>query len=246
MCTVAVVAGPGGGYIVAQNRDERRTRSRGLPPGEGIFPLLCPRDPDGGGTWIGVNRAGISLCMLNAPDPPPEHLPASPVSRGTIPMMLAGATDRWELYRLVDGIDTSRYRPFHLVTVVPGEAVPEIYEFRWNGIVWSHVRIYPPALFVSSSLHPIPADRARGAAWGRFIDENMEPDREALAAFMENHEPEKSSLSTCMHREDAATVSRTVIEVDQEKIVMAYTDGSPCDPGSPTSNYEVSLTDSPR
>ena len=246
MCTVAVVAGAGGGYIVAHNRDERRTRSRGTAPGEGCSGLLCPWDPDGGGTWVGVNRAGLTLCMLNAPDPSPEHLPASPVSRGTIPLLLAESGNKQELELLLARIDSSRYRPFHLVAILPGEAVPRILELRWNGQRTARTTYWAPILFVSSSLHQISADKARAAAWGRFIDENMEPDREALAAFMENHEPERSSLSTCMHREDAVTVSRTMIEVSRDRIVMVYTDGSPCNPDSPTSNYEVSLTDSPR
>jgi len=184
--------------------------------------------------------------MLNAPDPPPELLPASPISRGTIPLMLAAASNSFELRYRLGQIDTTRYRPFHLVALVPGEAVPEILEVRWNSIqaVWTNY--YTPVLFISSSLHHISADRARGMAWGRFIEENASPQRPALARFMENHEPEKSSLSTCMHREDAVTVSRTVIEVDRDNIFMAYTDGSPCRSESPTSIYELFRTDSPR
>jgi hypothetical protein len=213
---------------------------------EGSSPLLCPRDPDGGGTWVGVNRSGVSLCMLNAPDPPPELLPASPISRGTIPLMLAAASNSRELRGRLERIDTTRYRPFHLVALLPGEAGPEILEVRWNSVqaVWTDH--HTPVLFVSSSLQQISADRARGMAWDRFIRENGSPDRHTLARFMENHEAEKSALSTCMHREDAVTVSRTVIEVDRDNIFMAYTDGSPCRSESPTSLYELSRTDPPR
>ncbi len=246
MCTVAVVAGPGGGYIVAQNRDERRTRSRGTPPVEGDFPLLCPRDPDGGGTWVGVNRAGLTLCMLNAPDPAPERLPPEPVSRGTIPLELASAGTQCEARSLIEAMDMAHFRPFHLVVVSPGGGAPGILECRWDGTRTAWASYRAPAMFVSSSLHQISADQARGEVWVRFLAGNRSPDLAALTGFMENHEPEKSSLSTCMHREDAVTVSRTMVEVRRDQIIMAYTDGSPCDPGSPSSNYEVSLTDSPR
>lgn len=246
MCTVAVVAGSAGGYIVAHNRDERRARSRGLPPMTGDSALLCPRDPDGGGTWVGVNRAGLALCMLNAPDPPPESLPASPVSRGTIPLQLANVGSSFELNLRMTAIDTDLYRPFHLVAILPGEEVPEIVELRWNGEQSARTTCRAPVLFVSSSLHQLPANTARGEAWRRFVQGDRTPGRAALSKFMENHLPEKSSLSTCMHREDAATVSRTVIEVGPERIVMAYTDGPPCDPESPTTVHELSRTDAPR
>ena len=243
MCTVAVLAGSGGGYIVAHNRDERRTRSRGTPPGEAGSRLLCPRDPDGGGTWVAVTPAGLTLCMLNAPDPPPERMPESPQSRGTVPLKLSTARTGAEVRSRMAALPMDRYRPFHLVATLPGEAAPGILEYRWDGKAGVWASFTAPALFVSSSLHQIPADRARAAAWERFLEHSPFPDRTALARFMESHEPEKSSLSTCMHREDALTVSRTVIEVGPERIEMAYTDGSPCQSGSPTSIYEMSRAD---
>ena len=238
MCTVAVVACSGAGYIVAHNRDERRTRSRGIPPSETGGPdarILCPRDPDGGGTWVAVNRAGLTLCMLNAPDLAPEQVPESPVSRGTIPLELTAASSLNQVRRLVEAIDLARYRPFHLVAVSPGRTEPGILELRWNGIETVWIPHRPAALFVSSSLRQISADRARGQVWDRFIAGNTEPDMEALAAFMENHEPEKSSLSTCMHREDAVTVSRTMIRAGADRTVMQYKDGSPCNATAPVS-----------
>ena len=246
MCTVAVVACSGAGYIVAHNRDERRTRSRGILPSEAGGPdarILCPRDPDGGGTWVAVNRAGLTLCMLNAPDPEPERVPASPVSRGTIPLELMAASSLHQVRRLVKAIDLARYRPFHLVAVSTGKTGPGILELRWNGVrtVWTTHR--PAALFVSSSLRQISADRARGLVWDRFIAGNSEPGMEALAEFMENHEPEKSSLSTCMHREDAVTVSRTMIRTDTDRTAMEYKDGSPCDSAAPVSVHYLSRTD---
>ncbi len=246
MCTVAVVACSGAGYIVAHNRDERRTRSRGIPPSEAGDPdarILCPRDPDGGGTWVVVNRAGLTLCLLNARDPAPERLPASPVSRGTIPLELTAASSLKQIRRLVAAMDLTRYRPFHLVAVSPGRRGPGILELRWNGsgTVWTTHR--PAALFVASSLRRISADRARGQAWDRFIAGNTEPDMEALAEFMENHEPEKGSLSTCMHHEDAVTVSRTMIRADAHRTVMEYKDGSPCDAAAPVSVCCLARTD---
>lgn len=60
------------------NRDEQRSRSVAEPPRQHNLPeglsVLSPVDPDGGGTWIGVNECGLIVCLLNAYDlgtPPP-------------------------------------------------------------------------------------------------------------------------------------------------------------------------------
>jgi hypothetical protein len=180
--------------------------------------------------------------MLNAPDPEPEKIPASPVSRGTIPLDLAEPESLEQVRRRMKRFDLARYRPFHMVAVSPGGSGPELLEMRWNGekTLWAdHV---PPKLFVSSSLQPIQADRSREESWTRFIRGNAEPDKNDLAAFMENHQPEKGSLSTCMHREEGGTVSRTIVYVGADRIVMEYTDGPPCDSASPVSVYEMDPT----
>src|SRR5215217_4203959 len=67
MCTVTVVPHEGGCRIVC-NRDERRTRPIALPPTprrartrDAIWPI----DPEGGGTWMGVNDTGVAMVLLN-------------------------------------------------------------------------------------------------------------------------------------------------------------------------------------
>src|SRR5262245_8061057 len=67
------------GYALRFNRDERRTRGPGLPPGmmegDGVR-FLAPTDADAGGTWIGVNQFGLTVGLLNryheAPHDPGE------------------------------------------------------------------------------------------------------------------------------------------------------------------------------
>ena len=67
MCTVSVVPLPDG-FSLACNRDERSSRpcasepaAYDLRPRRAIF----PRDPVGGGTWMGVNDLGLAVALLN-------------------------------------------------------------------------------------------------------------------------------------------------------------------------------------
>jgi hypothetical protein len=67
MCTVSVVPHVGGIRLLC-NRDERRTRPAALPPAIHLVrgtTALFPVDPEGGGTWIGVNDAGLAVTLLN-------------------------------------------------------------------------------------------------------------------------------------------------------------------------------------
>jgi hypothetical protein len=43
-----------------------------------------------------------------------------------------------------------------------------------------------------------------------------------------SHGTERGPYSTCMHREDAATVSYTEVTVSRQRADMSYTPGTPC------------------
>ena len=50
------------------NRDERRDRRAATPPAVHRLQhrtAIYPVDPVGGGTWIGVNDAGLAAALLN-------------------------------------------------------------------------------------------------------------------------------------------------------------------------------------
>jgi hypothetical protein len=57
------------GYDLFCNRDERKSRMPARPPRiactNGVL-HIAPSDPDGGGTWIGANEYGVTLCLVNA------------------------------------------------------------------------------------------------------------------------------------------------------------------------------------
>jgi uncharacterized protein with NRDE domain len=67
MCTVSIVAN-GDGFRLVSNRDERRDRTVALHPRVerlGSRSVIMPIDPVGGGSWIGVDDAGLVAAVLN-------------------------------------------------------------------------------------------------------------------------------------------------------------------------------------
>jgi len=329
MCTVGFIPLAGGGYILGHNRDESRRRARGLLPerrARGDRNFIAPRDPLGGGTWIGANDAGVTLCLLNAAETDPGRLPSEPVSRGRI---------LWQILHL-DSIEAVRrhldarreglrkVRAFHLVAAMHGDAglaavapgaggradSPSVTHhaggrvgpstvtprsggpvdppavtprsggrvgsrlgpsmdgeasqravasgraflkkagerartrpiearagsFRWDGARLTEHDHAGPALFVSSGYDQQGAELERGKRWRAFLAhlrERSQFDSDDLALelsrWLARHEPERGALSVCMHREAAASVSRTIVTASPSAITMHYHDGAPCD-----------------
>lgn len=240
MCTVAFVPLPAGGYRLGHNRDERRARSRGLPPRRhtraGVT-FLAPSDPDGGGTWIGVNDSGLTMCLLNASEPRPGRLPPEPPSRGAVLRELLHLEGAGEVEARLEEQRSklANVRAFHLVVAepaAPGRPSRSV-RFRWDGESLERDDHEGPRLYVSSSLDPTGAERERCHSWHDLLRSHPEPDGATLRAWLCSHEPERGPLSVCMHRPEARTVSRTLVTVAGGEIEMAYLDGSPCTPDGP-------------
>lgn len=240
MCTVAFVPHPSGGYLLGHNRDESVSRARATPPevrqGPGL-PFLAPRDPEGGGTWIATNAAGLTVCLLNAKDRPHRRIEGEPTSRG---LLLLEAARLDSILAVASWFASAaprlhRYRSFHLLAVEPGRGArnpPRVLRFRFEGgepVADARTGL---ALFVSSGYDPAGAERQRQLSWNRQIAHAGQPDGEALARWLASHDPAPGPLSVCMHREEARTVSRTLVTVSEGIVEMAYLDGSPCSPSS--------------
>lgn len=240
MCTVAILPVDGGHYLLGHNRDEKKGRGRARAPGEAVEwdgrLCLAPVDPDGGGSWILVNDAGLTVCLLNAAEDDPSRLPARPTSRGLVVTALAGCSSATQveesLARMRAGLASTR--AFHLIAVEPrpGSGSPDIVRIAWNGSELASSRLSAPALFVSNPSRQEEAEQARGDSFHRFLAESGESRIDNLRAWLANHEPSRGPLSTCMHREEAGTVSRTLVSVTAGETAMFYTDGAPCDPAS--------------
>lgn len=210
MCTVTWVH-EGDGYQLLSNRDERRSRAAALGPRvreqDGVR-FVAPVDGEFGGTWIGANELGVSLCLLNGAGG------CGVRSRGLLVADLLSAPSLTETAERFRRLDLSLYAPFTLLVLAPGRDTV----FEWSGRVRNERRAEPP--LASSSLDPAGV-RARRRAEFR---EHAGP----LEAFHASHASGPSAYSPCMHRADAETVSFTRVSVTRSQIELFYTPAAPC------------------
>jgi hypothetical protein len=261
MCTLTFIPGlPGGGYLLATNRDESPARGPAWAPmlqQFGARQLIAPRDSDKGGTWVGVDDRGMLLAILNGDAPDPPAAPTDPISRGQLLHDLL-ADPRFS--RVRDEVERRRrsggmnYLPFKLVGVSPGPLTggraAHILRGEWTGSVLAFEELSGPRCAVSSTFETESVTNHRRGAFERFLDEQRAVLRaataadatgtvidelaECLAAFHSGHRldaPEGDAYTVCMHREDARTVSSTLVLVTRTHVTMRYQAGWPCRDG---------------
>lgn len=222
MCTLSWIRGLDR-YHVFFNRDERRTRAAGLPPesGEhGGVQWLAPRDGESHGTWIGANRHGMALAILNRYHESPVAADGAFTSRGLLVRNLLDVPSQADLIRRLQSTDLAAYQPFTLAAFEIGYDVRVI---AWNGQEPVIDAVGDTGMVLTSSGYDQAAALGRGALFARFTDP-VPADFEALHA---SHVPERGPLSICMHRPEAETVSFTRIDVSPSAIVMSYVPGAP-------------------
>lgn len=117
MCTVVLLIRPGHAWpiLLAANRDERLDRPWDPPaahwpdrPG-----VVAGRDRGGGGTWMGVNRAGLVATVLNRPGslgPAPGKR-----SRGELPLLALAQGSAGVAARSLGELDAGAWRSFNMV-----------------------------------------------------------------------------------------------------------------------------------
>jgi hypothetical protein len=221
MCTVSVVRA-GSGFRVVCNRDEQLVRPAALPPSVrriGGRAALWPLDPMSGGTWIGVNDAGITMFVLNRTVAPAASGRSAATSRGTLVPELLRHRRIEDVMRAAADLPLQRYEPFTLVAVSRSTAV-------WMTHPGGHptfqsAPVSQPLLFTSSSLGDDIVTPPRRQLFARLVERSATPLGGQLA-FHRHTWPDRPNISVQMARRDAATVSRTLVDVTSDRIVMRY------------------------
>lgn len=227
MCTLSWTPLPGG-YAVAMNRDERGTRGRGIPPERLTIrdvPVLLPTDPDGGGSWVSVNGRGTSLALLNRYGESPQDAGGTFTSRGQLIREMAWVAGPAEVDQELGLRSLQRYRPFTLAVM---HRAGEPHLFDWDGLQLS-LSSTPKAGLVraSSGSNQAEAERVRGGLFRAAMGEPGGLTPAVLERLHRSHLLERGPLSICMHREEAATVSLSLITVTENAISIFYVDGPP-------------------
>jgi hypothetical protein len=210
------------------NRDERCTRGHGIPPEQFLvkdIPALMPTDPDGGGSWVSVNKRGTSLALLNRYGESPEDPGGTFTSRGQLIREMAWVAGPADVEQELGLRTLQRYRPFTLAALQAGGA-PHL--FDWDGLRLSRSATPDAGLVrASSGSNQAEAERVRGQLFRAALGEPGGLTSAKLEHLQRSHLPENGPLSICMHREGAATVSLSLITVIESEISIFYVDGPP-------------------
>lgn len=216
MCTVTWLHSRGG-YQLLCNRDEKRTRAAAYPPARHIrngVSYLAPVDAEAGGSWIGVNEYGVSVCLLNGPGIPS---PPGSISRGLLLPQLLTEPSLKQVIQRVAIADLSVFAPFTLAVLQHGLPATVV---DWNGhsiSVQPHGEERLPLVSSSFDLEGVQTHRRR--QFHRAA---------GLLQFHRNHGDHPNAYSPCMHRADAETVSFSWVLVTASEARFHYRPGALC------------------
>ncbi len=228
MCTVTFIARKRG-YAVGMNRDEKFTRPTGLPPKRKLLNghiVISPSEP-GGGTWIAVNDGGVTLALINWYSVS-ARVGGNAVSRGEVVHAVSPALSPDVAEATLRGLPLQRINPFRLIGVFP--ATTRIVEWRWNlkRLVRKNLR-WKTQQWISSGFDEPTAQRVRGRTFRQARRETSVDSLGWLRRLHQSHSPRSGPFSTCMHRNEATTVSYTEISIVARQITMRYHAGPPCE-----------------
>lgn len=252
MCTIGIVfrAHPQWPLVIAANRDELYARDtmpptvleRTAPTG----PIVGGRDLVAGGTWMGVNGAGMFVGITNqrtyvGPDP-------SLRSRGEVVMQALRCASMAELRRFLESLDARTFNAFNLLfgdgdslevayarqeqQRVRIEAVPEGAHALPNDTLdhpdfakagWLSTGL--AAALASSSLDPEPIRAVLGSHRKPALADTPNPPPNSR--FDRSMIREVGAL--CIHTERYGTRSSTIVALAGGRVVRyLYADGPPC------------------
>lgn len=224
MCTVTIVpkSGNAGAFRMACSRDEQHGRAAAQPPQQRDYrgvQTLMPIDPASDGTWVGVNAFGLALTLLN------YNLPTPPTgkdrSRGDVIPSLLHAQSIHQVIQAAMHIDRERMMPFRLV------ACDGVSVLLWRSTEPVHRVVVDawdakPVMFTSSGLGDHVVEGPRRELFGDCFGDDASQYLMQQAAFHCHQWPGQEHLSVCMHREDARTVSYTIVDVNPADVTMTY------------------------
>jgi hypothetical protein len=226
MCTVSWTYQPGG-YQLLFNRDERSSRKPAEPPTlreQHGMRCIVPSDGDYGGTWIGVNQYGMTICLLNRYD---QHDAAQVyTSRGLLVLDILDSRSCEQVLSRLCVLDLTLFRPFTMVVLAP---LPPSLVLHWTGNeLQAEYAAESARPLISSSYDPTNVATHRKQLFRDMAITLGDITPAMLYAFHASHLPAANAYSVCMHREDAATRSLSWITVDAHMIAFLYQPHPPC------------------
>jgi transport and Golgi organization protein 2 len=226
MCTVSWLHQLNG-YQLFCNRDEKRTRKPARAPRVHVVGgtrCISPLDGDFGGTWIGANEFGVSVCLLNRYADVPVAAPT--ISRGRLVLEALACNSVETVLTRMASLDVREFAPFTIIALESGRPAAALI---WNGRETTAVNnadVLVPV--VSSSADQRSAVRERNAEFRRVCGGCTGVDPAALESFHSSHLRGPGANSPCMHRDDDETVSFTRLAVCGKTVTVSYSPAAPC------------------
>ncbi len=203
--------------VVGANREELYGRG-GDPPRvlDGPVRTLAGTDPVAGGTWLGVNAAGVLVAVTNRRK---SQEPERPRSRGLLARDLLGCASAAAAVELAAReLGTGNYAGCNFLCADAERAVV------LEGADWLRVRPLPPGLHVLTNRDVNDASdvRAGYALWwlgqGRY--EVAAQCVEALQELCRQRDDDRPAM--CLHGPDRGTVSSTIVALRRSLARSTY------------------------
>jgi uncharacterized protein with NRDE domain len=213
--------------LVAANRDESLDRPA-EPPALRFWNgrnVLAPRDVRAGGTWLGMNDAGLFAAITNRPTRVPDP---SRRSRGLLVSDALAAPDAAVAAETLAGLPAGAYNSFNLFVCDRDEAFVVVYEEK------------PELRRLAAGAHVIgngDPDSRRLPKVARLLDEaegiakgSSEAALPALASACRVHRGGNPLDDTCIHAGPYGTRSSTLIRRGSRREANAFrfAEGPPC------------------
>lgn len=126
--------------------------------------------------------------------------------------------------------DLNHYYPFKLLRIT----LDKTETFVWDGkelITDFYTESFQ--ILGSSFTQGLKAQISREAVFREYYLPKTLPNMDEFLKlskdFLTSHLPEKGALSSCMHRREAHTVSKTEIVLQENKCIITYQEGQPCE-----------------
>jgi len=215
--------------VLAANRDESTARPFDPPRRhDGPVPFLAPVDRTAGGTWLGMNAAGLVVAVTNRPQ---REVSATRRSRGLLVLDALVAPDLSRLRRALERHLRSGapYNNFHLVAASVGGAFVVRYHDGWTELtdldegdhfLTNHDELDEPRV------------EALASAPGAAPEDPAAAEADRIAPLLACHDPVlPGGRPVCKHGEGYGTVSSAVLGVPETGLagaVFLFAPGPPC------------------
>jgi len=203
------------------SRDEKRERVKAESPEvrfiNGVR-CLFPRDPAGGGTWVGVNEYGVVACLLNDYRVPFEYREGLSLrSRGLLVSDVLAEKVQEDGYgqHVRDLVLGAAFAPFRLLIIIRGKC----HGWSWDGEIlraMSEEETQCPV--TSSSWDSVRVEDARRSLY----DELVLGKGASLQDFHTHQLVGDAESSVCMSRELTQTVSLTRLRVGSSRAASVW------------------------